>query len=270
MSTVPAEPRPNILVFDSGVGGLSVLREIRALLPFAGFLYLMDNDAFPYGEMVEKKLVSRIKDVMAAVTARYRPDLLVIACNTASTIALPHLRASLNLPVVGVVPAIKPAALMSKSKTIALLATNATVNRPYTLDLIAQFASGCRVIRVGSAGLVRVAEAKLRGLPIDEAVIDDALSRLFKGVEGAALDTVVLGCTHFPLVVDELAARAPRPVSWIDSGGSVARRVQSLLPQVTPTGSWTSDIAVFTGETPDIPPLVPALAGFGFHEVHYL
>ena len=245
--------RPNILVFDSGVGGLSILHEIRSLLPFAGFVYVSDNEAFPYGEMNEKQLVARVKYVIGQLVERYHPDLLVIACNTASTVALPHLRASIPLPVVGVVPAIKPAAFLSRTKTIGLLATNATVNRPYTLDLIAQYA-----------------EEKLRSQEIDLSVIDDVISRLFECEGGDSLDTVVLGCTHFPLLVDELAARAPREIAWIDSGASIAQRVKVLLEDEQPKGTLAEDVAVFTKRTPDVLALAPALAMFGFQVIHYL
>ena len=265
-SVVGEEPRPLILVFDSGVGGLSILHEIKVLLPSAGFIYLSDNEAFPYGEMPEKKLVPRVNNLLREVVARYHPHLVVIACNTASTVALPSVRSALAVPVVGVVPAIKPAAIMSRTKTIALLATNATINRTYTLDLITQFAAGCRVIRVGSSALVKAAEAKLRGEALDGAALDDVISRLFKGADGAALDTVVLGCTHFPLLVAELAARAPREVVWIDSGPSIAQRVRTLLPEELSGEFWPADIAIFTKQTNDLLALAPALASYGFHQ----
>lgn len=218
---------PKILVFDSGVGGLSVLAALRARLPGCDFVFACDNAAFPYGTKSEAELIARVDRVMNQLVAQVQPELVVVACNSASTVALPRLRAHLRQPVVGVVPAIKPAAQRSATKVIGLLGTPGTVRRQYTQQLIADFAPHCEVISLGSAELVEIAEQALRGTRPEPRELRALLAPLFADT---ALDTVVLACTHFPLLGDELAAAAPRPVHWIDSGEAIARRVASLLP----------------------------------------
>ena len=218
---------PKILVFDSGVGGLSVLAALRGRLPGCDFVFACDNAAFPYGTKSEAELIHRVDRVVRQLIHHLAPDLVVIACNSASTVALPRLRQHLELPVVGVVPAIKPAAQISKTKVIGLLGTPGTVHRQYTRQLIADFAPHCEVIPLGSAVLVEMAEHALRGAPPNPGALREILAPLF-AVE--ALDTVVLACTHFPLLTTALAAAAPRPLHWIDSGDAIARRVASLLP----------------------------------------
>ena len=222
-----ADDRP-ILMFDSGVGGLSVLAPTRALLPQASYVYVADNGGFPYGVRSESEIATRVPALLGRLVERYRPRLVVIACNTASTIALGAVRAALDLPVVGTVPAIKPAALQSQNRAIGVLGTDATVRQPYVDDLSARFAADCTVLRHGSARLVELAEAKLRGEPADPADYHAVLAGLLDQPGGERIDTVVLACTHFPLVADELAAAAPRPLSFVDGGPGIARRVAHL------------------------------------------
>ena len=217
------------IVFDSGVGGLSVFDCIAAALPGLRLLYVADNAYFPYGTKEEAALVTRVRDLLAGLTERLHPDLIVVACNTASTVALPALRDALAVPIVGTVPAIKPAAQTSVTRVIGLLGTPGTVRRQYTQALIDEFAPDCTVLRHGSAELVELAEQKLRGEAIAPAAIERALAGLFDQPGGERIDTVVLACTHFPLLADELAAGAPRPLHWIDSGAAIARRVAALL-----------------------------------------
>jgi len=219
---------PKVLIFDSGVGGLSILQEVRRQLPWCQYVYACDNRAFPYGTKAESELVERVDTVLKALIAETAPDIVVIACNTASTVALPKIRAHFLNPVVGVVPAIKPAALQSRSKVIGLLATPATVKRPYTQWLIDEFAGDCRVVRVGSAELVELAEQKLRGTEVPHDQLRQIIQPFF---DDPQLDTLVLACTHFPLLRAELTAVAPRPVAWIDSGEAIARRVASFTGQ---------------------------------------
>lgn len=257
-----------VLIFDSGVGGLSIHAAIAARLPQLDILYACDNAAFPYGPKAETALVERVHQVLAALLDRFRPSLVVVACNTASTVALPHLRGQFAVPIVGVVPAIKPAAAVSHNRVIGLLATPGTVSRPYTDRLIADFAADCTVVRVGSTELVTWAEQKLRGIPTDLAALRRLLEPLFSDPAGAA-DTVVLGCTHFPLLLEELQAAAPQPVTWIDSGNAIARRVAALLDDVAvSTGGQAS--AVFTADTADARELARALAQRGFDRIDYL
>ena len=222
--TSPRPPR--ILVFDSGVGGLSVLTEIRARIPYCELVYACDNAAFPYGTKGEQELVERVDTVLRKLIHDIVPDIVVVACNTASTVALPRIRAHFRNPVVGVVPAIKPAALSSRNRVIGLLATPGTVARPYTQRLIDNFASHCTIHRLGTRRLVEIAEDKLRKKAPDLEEIRDIISPLFADPD---LDTIVLACTHFPLLRAELAAAAPRAVQWVDSGEAIARRVLDLL-----------------------------------------
>lgn len=220
-----------ILVFDSGVGGLSVVRALRRCLPEAALAYACDNAMLPYGQREDAWLVQRIRVVCEAAVAASGCSALVVACNTASTLALDVLRASLTIPVVGTVPAIKPAARISRTRHIGLLATSATVSRPYTLQLIRDFAADCRVTRVAADALVSEAERLVAGESPDRATLRRALAPLW---EDPDLDTVVLGCTHFPLLAPWLAEAAPRQVSWIDSGDAIARRVAQVVPAFAP------------------------------------
>lgn len=214
------------LLFDSGVGGLSISAAIRERLPGVAQTYLADDAFRPYGDKSEAALNIRIPSLLAPLCEVVQPDLVVIACNTASTTALPAIRAALDVPVVGVVPAIKPAAAGSKLKRIGVLGTPGTVRRRYVDDLIERYAQGCEVRLQGSVTLVEQAERMLRGEAVDETLIREAIAPLF---DGDPIDAVVLACTHFPLLIEALKAQAPYPVAWIDSGEAVARRVESLL-----------------------------------------
>lgn len=227
-----------VLVFDSGVGGLSVLDAIASAGMALELDFLADAAWLPYGLKPDLEVAARVPELIAAVAAEWRPDLVVIACNTASTIALVGTRAALpNTPVVGVVPPIKPAAEATKTGTIAVLATPATVRRPYTHELITQFAAEKTVIKIGSSELVRVAEDKLRGLPVDKSAIATVVDEMFQADGGGNIDVVALSCTHFPLLADELSAAAPRPCLWVDSGAAIARRVRTLLTPEAGTAS---------------------------------
>src|SRR5215831_12678056 len=188
-------PAPTILVFDSGLGGLTVFREVKAVRPDARFVYLADDAGFPYGSLGESMLIARVIDVIGNAVAQYEPDLVVVACNTASTLALAELRARFVVPFVGTVPAIKPACAQSKSKRIAVLGTQATVGREYTRALIREFASGCEVALVGSSHLASYAEAELAGKPVGDAAIKDEIAGCFIDANGRRTDTVVLACT---------------------------------------------------------------------------
>jgi glutamate racemase len=238
----------SILVFDSGMGGLTVAAEIEALLPGIGLDYLCDDAFFPYGTKPEADLVDRVEAVVAAAVERCRPDLVVVACNTASTVALPRLRARLKVPVVGTVPAIKPAAALSRRRIIGVLGTPGTVRRAYTQDLIEQFAGDCIVIRVGSAELVELAEAHADGPPPAEAVIRRIMASFFDRPLSEQPDVIVLACTHFPLLRQALAAASPPGVALIDSGRAIAERVRSLLgPDPLPGDALSARRAHFTG-----------------------
>ena len=222
--------RGKVLVFDSGMGGLTVAREIQALAPELAVDYAADSGFFPYGDKSDAALRARLPDVAAALTAAAAPDVFVIACNTASTLALDEVRAVLDIPVVGTVPAIKPAASITQTGTIGLLATPGTVRRAYTAKLIEDFASEVRVILHGSVELVHMAEQIASGEAVSLDAFRAAQAPLFTGDGGSDIDTVVLACTHFPLIRGELAATVPHPVSFIDSGEAIARQTLRVLP----------------------------------------
>jgi glutamate racemase len=251
------------LIFDSGVGGLSVLRPIRALLPTAPIVYAADSAGYPYGTKSAVEVEARVPALLGRLVERFDPELIVIACNTASTIALDAVRAALDLPIVGTVPAIKPAAERSKSRVIGVLGTQATVRQPYVDRLSEEFASDCRVLRHGSAELVDLAEAKLRGEATDREAYRAILGGLLDQEGGERMDTVVLACTHFPLVEQELQAAAPRPLDFLDGSEGIARRTAWLTrdhawPNAAPEG-----VALFTSRSPTLEAYRPGLERFG-------
>ena len=258
-----------LLLFDSGVGGLSVLDSVRRILPAAPIVYVADSGGFPYGTKTEAELAARIPALLGRLVERYRPRLVAIPCNTASVIALAPIRAALDLPVVGTVPAIKPAALVSKTRVIGVLGTLATVRQPYVDRLTAEFAADCLVLRQGSAALVQMAEDKLRGTPPDPLRIAAELHLLLDQPGGDRIDTLVLACTHFPLLADELAAAAPRPLALIDSGEGIARRVTALSEGQAWPEQRIEGIAVFTSDV-DTTALLPALARRGLSRIERL
>jgi glutamate racemase len=254
-----------IVVFDSGVGGLTVFREVKAARPDARYIYIADDAFFPYGLQPEDKLVERVLAVIGKAIDDYAPDLIVIACNTASTIALAALRERFKVPFVGTVPAIKPACAQSTAKHIAVLGTMATVNREYTRALIREFANGCDVALVGSAKLATYAEAELAGVPVDDEAIRTEIAPCFVDKDGRRTDTVVLACTHYPLLTERFRKVAPWPVAWLDPAPAIARRVADLLRERAPA-SAPAPAAAFrlTSGKPLPPALAQALSTFGF------
>ena len=260
-------PNAPILFFDSGVGGLSVLGPTRKLLPNAPIIYLADSAGFPYGKRSEAEIASRVPALLGRLVERFHPRLAVIACNTASTIALDHVRSALDLPVVGTVPAIKPAADISKSRVIGVLGTEATVRQPYVDNLATEFASDCIIIRHGSPELVDLAEAKLAGDDVRIADAKAAVQPMFDAPQGDRIDTVVLACTHFPLVAEELRAAYP-DVALVDGGAGIARRIAWLTRDQPWPASMPTGIALFTA--PPREPLLSALAAYGLDETGIL
>ena len=231
---------PVIGIFDSGVGGLTILEAVRQRLPHARFVYLSDNGNFPYGVKSEADVIRCTVDATLRFVARYDLELLIIACNTASTVALDRLRTTHKIPVIGVVPAIKPAVQMSRTRTIGLLATPGTISRPYTDTLIRDFASGARVLKCGSGLLVKLAEAKLKGETVSDDLVLQEVKPLFTASPAEdfkRLDTIVLGCTHVPLLKDELTRVVPWPVQWVDSSQAIAARAVYLLTELRPEAS---------------------------------
>ncbi|MCE7797542.1 glutamate racemase [Sphingobium sufflavum] len=263
-------PDAPLLFFDSGVGGLSILRPARALIPTMPVIYAADRAGYPYGTKSEAEIAARVPALLGRLVERYRPRMAVIACNTASTIALTGVRAALDVPVVGTVPAIKPAALQSVSRVIGVLGTNATVRQPYVDRLAQEHGADCIVLRHGSAALVDLAEAKLRGEPLDPAIARDALAGLLDQPGGDRMDIVVLACTHFPLVEEELKAAAPRPLAFLHGGDGIARRIAHLNGDNPWPATATPGTAVFTKNDPDVAALRPGLAQFGLERIEFL
>jgi glutamate racemase len=257
---------PRVLVFDSGLGGLTVLAQVRQARPDAALIYAADDAAFPYAALGESALVSRVASVMERLVADHAPDLVVIACSTASTLVLGPLRARFPaLPFVGTVPAIKPAAAASKSRLISVLATTGTVARDYTQALVREYAGDCAVTLVGSRHLARLAEDRMRGLPVDEAEIAREIAPCFVENQGRRTDLVVLACTHYPLLLDQLARLAPWPVRYIDPAPAIARRVDALLgpsDRASPY-DFASGPAIFTSGSAPADSLQIALLKFG-------
>jgi glutamate racemase len=255
--------RPTVLVFDSGVGGLSVYDEVRQLLPDLHYLYAFDNAGFPYGEKSETFIVERVVAIVEAITRRYPLSLVIIACNTASTVSLPALRERFVFPVVGVVPAIKPAARLTRNGVVGLLATRATVRRPYTHELVAQFAGSCNIEMLGSAELVELAEAKLHGAEVALDEVRRIVQPWLRMAEPP--DTVVLGCTHFPLLREELQQVLPEGTRLIDSGAAIARRTAWLLEHEAPeVNSSQQNVAFCTELDGEAGQLSPVLQRYGF------
>jgi glutamate racemase len=211
------------------MGGLTVARAVREVLPEADLIYAADNAAFPYGAWDEAALVHRIVKVIGTLIERVKPNVAVIACNTASTLALAELRKAYGLPFVGTVPAIKPAAEQTKSNVIGVLATPGTARREYTHSLIHTYAYHCKVFLHGAKRLAEIAEQKLKGHPVDPEEITEEIAPVFRNREGRRTDVVVLGCTHYPLIVEEIARAAPWPVSYIDPAPAIARRAKDVL-----------------------------------------
>lgn len=216
-----------IVIFDSGLGGISVYHEVKKLLPRHKYIYAFDNGGFPYGEKSESFIIERVQQIISAILGQCSIKLLILACNSASTISLMSLRARFKFPVVGVVPAVKPAVRLTKNGLVGLLATRGTVQRQYTQDLITQFAQSCQFTLLGSAELVNIAEQKLIGEPVNLDGLKRILEPWLKLPE--LPDTIVLGCTHFPLIREELLAVLPPRTQLIDSGNAIARRTAWLI-----------------------------------------
>ena len=253
---------PTILVFDSGLGGLTVLREIVLARPDANYVYVADDVFFPYGRHSEAEIIARVVPVIGELIAAHAPDLVVIACYTASTLVMGHLRRSYSVPFVGTVPAIKPACARSVSRRVSVLATPGTVKREYTQALIRDFAGGCEVTLVGSVNLAAQAEATLGGAAIAD---DDLLAEIapcFVDDGHARTDTVVLACTHYPLLVERFVALAPWPVTWIDPAPEIARRAADLLGSALHDGPQAKVRFAYTSGRPPSAQLAQALPPF--------
>lgn len=258
-----------ILFFDSGIGGLSVLRAVQAVLPNAPIVFAADYAGLPYGTKTEAEISARVPALLGRLVERYRPRLVTIACNTACTIALSHVRAALDVPVVGTVPAIKPAAEASQTGVIGLLGTAATVRQGYVDRLHADHAANMTLLRNAAPELVGAAEAKMRGEAVDPSVYVRAMGGLTEQTSGDLLDVTVLGCTHFPLVEEELRAVAPL-MQFVDGAAGIARRIRYLTQNEHWPDTPAEGIFVSTGPLDALESLRPALSAFGLTQIKSL
>jgi len=267
------DDRRPVLLFDSGLGGLSVLREARIHMPYRSFIYIGDDAGFPYGDWGEASLKSHIISLFGWLMERYDPCLCILACNTASTLVLNDLRRIFShCPFVGTVPAIKPAAEQTFSGVVAVLATPGTVKRAYTKDLISAYAHQCTVRLVGSATLAGWAEDYLRSGEVDRERVRAETAPCFIERGGKYTDIVVLACTHYPFLINIFRKVAPWPVDWLDPAEAIVRHAASLLPcyvsepsdeevENLPLTTGT-DLAYFTSRRADLA-TVRLLRGFG-------
>lgn len=246
-----------ILVFDSGIGGLSVMREARLVMHEQPFVYVGDDAGFPYGDWEETALTERMVGLFQTLLDTYKPRLAIVACNTASTLIMPALRERFGIPFVGIVPAIKPAAERTSSGLISVLATPGTVSRPYTQNLIRQYASQCEVKLVGATQLARMAEEHMQLRPIDTQLLREEIRPCFVQRGHRKTDIVTLGCTHYPFLVNEMRKLTPWPVDWLDPAHAVARQASRLLAELpddsagVETGTVLQrDIAIMTSGQP--------------------
>lgn len=256
--------RQKILVFDSGLGGLSILNEISRLNLDVEIDYLADNAFFPYGAKSDLELLDRIPKIVAKGIEKSGAKAAIIACNTASTIALYRIRQISNIPIIGVVPAIKPACLISKTKTIGVLATPRTIGTAYFDQLIEDFAQDCRVIRYGPPKLANAAEEFLLTNQLDENAVRDAIDGLMTQNGGEDIDTIVLACTHYPFLRTPMAESISRTINWIDSGNAIARRLGEVLSLGRSIGAVKSSFYL-SGEIDETHRKIAK--SFGFHKV---
>ena len=265
-------PQPHVLVFDSGLGGLTVLAEVMRQRPDAQCLYAADDAGFPYGRLGEPALIARVGAVIGQLVEDRAPDAIVIACNTAATAVLPHLRAAYpRIPFIGTVPAVKPAASQSHSKLISVLATPGTVARDYTHDLVRTYAAHCDVTLVGSTKLAGLAEAFMKGEPVSDAAIAAEIAPSFVEKDGQRTDCIVLACTHYPLLLKQFERLAPWPVAWIDPAEAIARRLDHVLHNdlgfMADGATAGPHVALFTSGAAPSPALAAALAQRGIGEI---
>ncbi|WP_447593361.1 glutamate racemase [Aquipseudomonas campi] len=214
-------------VFDSGVGGLSVLHEIRARLPDESLLYVADSGHVPYGEKSPEFIRER-SQAISAFLLEQGAKALVLACNTATAAAVADLRERYpQLPIVGMEPAVKPAAAVTRSGVVGVLATSGTLKSAKFAALLDRFASDVRVITQPCPGLVEQIEAGELDTPRTRELLQGWVEPLL--AEGC--DTLILGCTHYPFIKPLLRQLVPKTVSLVDTGAAVARHLQQLLEQ---------------------------------------
>ncbi|QEO18436.1 glutamate racemase [Acetobacter vaccinii] len=267
LSGVMQPPAHRILAFDSGIGGLGIVRALRAMAPDVDIDYLADTAVFPYGEQDDTVLIARIVSLLSDAIARLRPQAVVVACNTASTLALDALRAACpTTPFIGCVPPIRWAARLSHTHVIGLLATRATVRRPYLTRLHTQYAPDCTLIAHAAPGLAELAERVFRGQPVPDADFEQELQGLFAHPDAARMDMVGIGCTHYTFVLDRLRALSPTSITWLDPADAVARQTCTILQECPPASTMRLEPpqAWFTARPQGASTLLARLPSYGF------
>ena len=225
MPDIKKNKRP-IGVFDSGVGGLSVLIELQRLLPNENFIFLADQLYIPYGEKTKKELVKLTSKITDYFIKYHNIKMMVIACNTATCGAIEELRAQYSFPIVGTVPAIKVAAKKTKSGTVAVISTPSTSKSSTLKNLIKDYCQNVDVLNIGCKNL----ENEVEKGELNSAEVDKLLLKYLKQVNDSNADYLVLGCTHYPFLKKSIEKIiSPRIRLLIDSGRAIARRTQSLL-----------------------------------------
>ncbi len=259
-------PHYRVLVIDSGIGGMSIVKAIRNLQLEISITYIADNKFFPYGRMDSENLLNRLHHLVNRALEQSPYDAVVIACNTASTVVMTSLREAFSHPFAGVVPAIKTASEISKSKVIGLLATEATVKSHYINNLIKEFAADCEVIKVGSPHLATIAENKVRGLCINRDHIKSDLEEF----TNTAVDTIALGCTHYPFLKDELTEEFSSTVAWLDPAIPVAQQLSVMLQSVDcSTLKPNQNTVYFTDNKSAQDDVLPFVSSLGFSRIDY-
>ena len=239
-----------IVFIDSGVGGLPYLKMVREYMPEENLVYVADNKNFPYGEKQANELQGIILNLIQNIVDKISPKLVVIACNTASVVALSLLREEFGIPFVGVVPAIKPAGEYSENGKIGLLATRKTVEDPYTDTLINEFASSCRVEKYAGIDLVEFVENKY--FTSSEEAKMQIVSEASEYFTNCKIDSLVLGCTHFVYLMDYFKKSLGSSVDIIDSREGVSRQILRIIESESLVSmNKTRDIFYMTGSEDD-------------------
>jgi len=212
-------------VFDSGVGGLSILRELQKILPHENFVFLADQAHVPYGEKNKKELNSLVDRITKYFVREHGIKFMVVACNTATCYTIDSLREKYSFPIIGTVPAIKPASEQTKTKVIAVMSTPATSKSRMLADLIKNYSKDVTVINIGCYNLENVVEkGKVRSPQVKKL-----LSRFLDPLQGEKVDHIVLGCTHYPFLKSEIKKVVGEKITLIDSGEAIARYTRELL-----------------------------------------
>lgn len=245
-----------IALFDSGVGQLSVYQEIKKLLPKENFVIFADQKNMPYGGKTPAEIKRYVLEAAEFLINHHKVKMLVLACNTATVLALDDLRKNLSIPVIGVVPAIKPAAEKSKNRRIVNMSTPATAESPYLQKLINHFAKDCKVLKLGCPGLENAVEK------MDEKETLRIIKKYSKIINKFNPDIVVLGCTHYPLVKKQIIENLNPGIDVIDSGAAIARQVSKTLKATNQMSSIRQkDIFYTTGDAEQFSKSCTAILG---------